>query len=359
MGETDIMNKGFLTKGRPQRKTSSQPANNSKAESVRSRRNNENQKKSANKVLRTQTMTATVPPVMVRGGAYGIPLVHRAPTHPRRKFSIALNKLGAEILVPALPDIKPGWRILSSFLVMLFGTMIIIAFVTPEFGIDQVEVNGLQRLNVGDLESALQFTNLRVFTAAPDKITTAVEDTFPELKEVTVKIALPNKLIIHATERQPIVAWKFNDMMVWIDNEGVIFPARGEASSLLNIQAEETPPLLALEPPKPVAGVGEDPDELAMQVPQPTRMLVDPILLDTALTLSQQVPPDTILVYNNRNGLGWKDSEGWDVFVGRTLSNLDQKLIVYQGIKGYLANQGIRPKIISVEHIHAPFFRVE
>jgi hypothetical protein len=85
MGETDIMNKGFLTKGRPQRKTSSQPANNSKAESVRSRRNNENQKKSANKVLRTQTMTATVPPVMVRGGAYGIPLVHRAPTHPRRQ----------------------------------------------------------------------------------------------------------------------------------------------------------------------------------------------------------------------------------------------------------------------------------
>jgi cell division protein FtsQ len=296
---------------------------------------------------------------MVRGGAYGIPLVRRAPTRPRRKLAIALNKLGAELLFPAIPDIKPGWRILSGFFVMLFGMGIIISFSTPEFGINQVEVYGLQRLSVADLESTFRFRDLRVFSAAPEKITSDVEDAFPELKEVRVKVTLPDKLVINVVERQPIVAWKYTDMLIWIDSEGVLFPARGEAGSLLNIQAEEAPPLLSLEPPSQIVSVEEAPINLGEQIAQPSQRLVDPVLLNTALTLSQQIPADTTLVFNDRNGMGWKDPSGWDVFVGRNLTNLDQKLIVYQGVKEYLGKQGIRPKLISVEHIHAPYYRVE
>jgi len=53
------------------------------------------------------------------------------------------------------------------------------------------------------------------------------------------------------------------------------------------------------------------------------------------------------------------DPGGWKVYVGLDLSDLGTKIAEYQAIIKKLDLQGIRPVMVSVEHIDAPFFRTQ
>lgn len=312
------------------------------------------------KQLKPQYAQATIPPVLIRSASYGTPLIHRTQSRHRRKFALSLNNLGAEVLFPAVPVIKPGWRLLSGFLTAALAALILMATVTAEFNVNQMEVKGLQRLTASDLEAALNLTNLKIFVVDPKRMKSDLEDAFPELANVSVKVAMPSKILISVMERQPVLEWRYDDLTVWIDNDGVIFPPRGEASGLLTIYSDSAPPLLFNAPPPPVEEFKRSQLKETSQVEEAkSKKLVDPLLVKTALTLRRQMPSDTPLAYHQHSGLGWSDPQGWNVFIGSDLNNLDQKMVVYQGIAKHLSSQGIHPRMISVEHVHAPFYRLE
>ena len=75
--------------------------------------------------------------------------------------------------------------------------------------------------------------------------------------------------------------------------------------------------------------------------------------------LKAQMPENSNLVYGTLNGLGWNDSRGWKVFFGVNLDDMQEKLIMYQAIVDQLTQKEIKPSVISVENIHAPFYRLE
>jgi len=47
------------------------------------------------------------------------------------------------------------------------------------------------------------------------------------------------------------------------------------------------------------------------------------------------------------------------VYFGRDINNIDIKLAEYQTIIGVLESQNITPTLISLEFLHAPFYRLE
>jgi hypothetical protein len=57
--------------------------------------------------------------------------------------------------------------------------------------------------------------------------------------------------------------------------------------------------------------------------------------------------------------MGWSDPQGWQVFFGSSTADMDSKLVTYRGIVDYLNQKHIKPKLISVEFAHAPFYRME
>jgi hypothetical protein len=58
--------------------------------------------------------------------------------------------------------------------------------------------------------------------------------------------------------------------------------------------------------------------------------------------------------------LGWYDEKrNCDVYFGMDVSNIDEKLAVYKAIRNQLKEDGVSPVIINVEHIHAPYYRLE
>ena len=68
---------------------------------------------------------------------------------------------------------------------------------------------------------------------------------------------------------------------------------------------------------------------------------------------------EAALVYDPQHGLGWKDSHGWDVFFGVKGDDIPSKIVVYKAIAKQLQADGTTPVLINVEHIHAPYYRLE
>jgi cell division protein FtsQ len=77
------------------------------------------------------------------------------------------------------------------------------------------------------------------------------------------------------------------------------------------------------------------------------------------MTISPRVPEGSTLVYDPRYGLGWADPRGWQAYFGHTDGDVNAKVQVYQSMVDYLIEQGITPRLISVEYPDAPFYRIE
>ena len=307
---------------------------------------------------------ATAPTILVGRSGFGTPVVRRAQTPVRRTMSIPLGTPNAELVVPGLPAINPGWRLLSGFLVMLFGAMIVLSTTMPQLQISTPVVNGVQRIPTADIAAVINMQGTPIYMFDPELAKNQLLHAFPDLKSVEVEIDLPAAIIINAEERQPIAIWKeAEDDINWIDDEGVVFQGRGLVEGLLTIQSDTIP---WANQPGEIPGVTKDPAEETKPVDPIDALRVPPIpghiqkdVLEAAIRLKDMLPANTNLAYNSQNGLGWTAPEGWNVYVGASLTNLDEKLAIYQRIMEQVQQQGLQPSMINVEYPHAPFYRME
>ena len=112
-----------------------------------------------------------------------------------------------------------------------------------------------------------------------------------------------------------------------------------DATVLEELSEEVTP--IAIETPAP--------GELAKQM--------DPTVMAAILKLSTMMPEGTVLAYSDLDGLGWVDAKGWAVYIGLSMSHIDQQMMVYKAVVDELSKNGITPSMVSVEHVNAPFYR--
>lgn len=134
---------------------------------------------------------------------------------------------------------------------------------------------------------------------------------------------------------------------MWVDAQGMSFPVRGEGDAASLVVVEASGP-----PPAPASDVS--PEASAWAKPF---MSVD--LVSAVLLVHGFAPQGVTLIYDLEHGLGWEDPQGWQVYFGPDGSDMGQRLQVYQAIVSELTAQQITPALISVEHLHAPFYRME
>ncbi|MCE1251993.1 MAG: FtsQ-type POTRA domain-containing protein [Anaerolineae bacterium] len=335
----------------------------SRADAVRTRRGSLTTERTEKKIQQVKQSSASVPVVTMRSSVMGTPVIQRTSSRPKLKLSLPLNSRGGvEMRLPAIPVLRPSWRILSGVLVIILTAVIIYLSTADEFLIKSPQIKGLNRLNAADLEAAMLLDGTRIFMVDPVEVKSLLASSFPELKDISVDVSLPAKVSVTVKERQPVITWKYQDVAMWIDNEGVVFPARGEAETLLNITSDAAPPMIETDV-KPVLldpkkSDSEQTEQKAVETPVKS-LSVDRRVLNMAINLSKHVPANTTLVYNTTSGLGWLDANGWNVYIGFDLDQLDQKMLVYQKIVDTLNQQGLHPKVISVEYVNAPYYRLE
>jgi cell division protein FtsQ len=338
-------------------------------EEVRKRRTQQSQQRISTVSNRVVTPVRNVRPVTMRGTQFGTPIHRQTGTRARRQFYIAMDQAGAELRLPAIPLVNPGWRILSFILVILSLVGIFSLWNSSFFQVQSVEIKGLQRLSAEEIGAVLNLENLSIVEVDANKARQAVIAQFPDLENVRLSVNLPNVVTVSATERQPVMAIQKGDSVLWADAQGIVFPARGDAGPLLTIQTNDDIPLVPVQTDAakahtdqviPETGKSNVLDLLEGKTARPQGLQkMDPMILTAAQGLLQKLPAGTQLVYSVQNGMGWTDQNGCQVYIGADLSDFEVKLALYQDIASYLANQGAQPVVISVEYPNAPFYRLE
>ena len=327
----------------------------SRAEEVRQRRTQRAKSGSKGgsnnrKPRKQKSAQAKQPPVVMRGDWMGINLGAKARTRPvKRRYDVALSTPGAEIRLPAIPVISVGWRWLSGLLTFVLGFGIYSLWTSPTFQVRAVEVEGIRRLAAADINAVAAVSDQPVFVVDPAEIKEDLELAFPELSSVTVEVGIPASIKVKVVERQPVLSWQEGDESVWVDSYGIAFPQRGEGGPAVKVVADSAPPA-------PPSGVEEDLETTQAQLSQ---RFIPSQLVSAILAMSTQAPEDTPLLYTAEHGLGWKDKSGWSVYFGTNVDDIEMKLQMYEAILRRMKKESIHPELISVEYLHAPYYRLE
>ena len=287
-----------------------------------------------------------VVPVLMRGATYTMPqLVRGKPTvKARRQFTFALDIPGAELRLPALPQIRVGMRLVSGALTVLLATLLYFLWTMPNFHVSQADVVGLQRLTSRDVNTVLNLGDVPIFTLDTKTIEKNLRGAFPEFSSVKVDVGFPNSLSVQVNERIPILKWKQGNRTILIDANGYAFPERGlqEQGPSLTVEAISAPPSQIV-------------DQVTPGLAQAQFLPVE--MVSGILSLGALVPTNTPVVYDAENGgLGWKDSRGWSVYFGDA-SDIDLKMNLYKAIIAKLKREDVKPVLISVcEMVFPPLF---
>lgn len=311
-----------------------------------------------------KTGDSGMPPVMARASTVSRSAYFPKPQRKvKRRFDFSVNTQGVEMRLPALPHVGLGWRA-ASFALAVFLVFAIYQFFTlPMFQVQNAEINGLQRITSQQVFEALEVVNTPVFLLDSQEISQTLLDEFREFSQAQVAITLPNSMVITVTERTPVLIWQTPSGSNLVDNEGMPFPLRENTvvTGLPTVEAEDleyvsSAPQISEETLTILEQMlGQIPPELKV-VSGPQR-LISPEMAAAVLQLAKAAPEGAILIYSKDHGLGWKDRRGWPVYFGRP-QDIEMKYQVYQYLWERLKGEENRPSLISVEYIHAPYYRL-
>ena len=291
-----------------------------------------------------------------------VPVTRRtpSPTTPvinrqRNKVNVPLKTKGAELQLPAFPQIKLGWRLISGAIFVLSLAVVITFTGLNVFSVNAITLEGAERLSPEIVMTQIGVSGMSIVKVDPKQIEATVKEIFPSVKTVKVSAGLPASLTIKVTERQPLVLWEQAGNAYWIDEEGVMFFARGEAEVALRVAATGDPPAAMAEMPETAEELADaDVTEITSGPSRTT-----PEFIQALFALQAYLPEGSTLQYDPGFGLGWQDPRGWLVYFGSDISNIDLKLVEYETIIAELQAENLTPALISLEFLYAPYYRLE
>ena len=261
-----------------------------------------------------------------------------------RRFNIALGLPEFHLSKPkfAMPRFRANLRFASILISVLLGAVIYLAFTLPYFFIPSATVLGNNHISAEEINSILGVTGQNIFTIKSDELQTRLRQNYPELLSAEVKVYLPNHVYVTISERVPVIIWQRGEGYTWIDEAGVAFRPRGLQAGLV--------PVIAVDDPIPGIVASGD-----LFTPPP---YMQEELVDAILALSPLLPAGTSMTFDSVQGLGWKDSRGWQVYFGTSVQDMPLKARVYQSLVDSLMARNIYPAYINVMYPEAPYYRM-
>lgn len=285
----------------------------------------------------------------------------------RRPVYIPTDTPGKELRLPSVPRLQVGTRVISGILTFILLIAVVVMLRNDSFKVNPngITIRGNFRVGSDEISTRLSSFGTRIIEVKPEIIEQTILRDFPDIKEVQVGVSLPANLNVRVTERIPAIVWYVEATegqeasQIWIDDEGYSFEVRGAASLPIEVHANIAPPApfapVELEKPENEEDQDEDKEEVIFAGRDPN---VDPRIVKAIHALSEIKPQGTILRYDAKRGLGWVDpTYGWMVYFGRNAEHLDVKMAQYKKIADLLLERNLQPSLISLEYLHAPYYR--
>ena len=310
-----------------------------------------------------------LPPVMARSAVASPTTPVRRRSKPRRRFAVALPMPGAELQLPAIPQVRLSWRMVSLLLTILLGAALYLYWNTPLYTVAGAEITGLKRITPLEVNTVLGIAGQPIFMVNADAIRQTLETEFPEFSAIEIAVSLPAAVTIEVTERAPVAIWRQDGRSLYIAADGIAFPARSQEvdPTLPVIEASANPPAPAVIPTvdeilDELSGASE---ETALTLSSSNgadeplnRNFMKPEMVANLLAIAEHAPPGAPIGYDANHGLTWTDPGGWQVYFG-ALEDTDMKIRVYEALLAHLDAEDTLPKLISVEYVHAPYYQLE
>jgi len=252
---------------------------------------------------------------------------------PRRRVDVAIPS-GAEIRLPAVPAVHNKWRVLSGVIAISLLMALILFTQAGLFTVTDIDIQGLERFTEGEIAQAINITGSSIFFINPDRVKRDLQVTYPALSDIEIRVSWPAFVSISLVERFPVLAWNWDGHVRWVDMNGVAFEPLDEGLDVVQVNSAMLPPTIK-------------------------DRFVDPRLVDSVAALAGFIPENVDLIYDPDHGLGWEDARGWIVYFGFNDDDVEKKMNVYQSLVEYLEGKRITPRMINVEYIDSPYFRME
>ena len=215
-----------------------------------------------------------------------------------------------------LARVVARWRFSHYFallLAVLAGVAFFLLLSDARFSIAQAQVTGNHYLPSDEILRRAGVTHANIFTLDAEEAAARVS-LIPQVKEAHVRLGLPNRAVIVVIERTPVLNYVREGQMLWVDEEGHVFPAGDFRTDL--------PVLL-------------DDDGSASEGGQH----MNPALLRAMTWLSTVMPNLTEFNYRREYGLYFVSPEGWKVLLGDA-EHMDEKLRRWETVHQQLLQQG-------------------
>ena len=332
--------------------------NLSRADQIRARRKIEPVRKNpvSNQATREARNAQNSSRVISRRSVY-MPVhdQHSSRQQARKRVYMATGPEGTEVRLPALPNVNIGWRLISALIAFVAAGALFFTAMSNDLQISNVNLSGAQRVSADEIIRSLNVGGLPIVEVVPAQVEKSILSTFSEIATANVTVELPNIINVAVIERQLLLAWLNDDQVtLWIDKEGYGFSPRGDSTGLVAVHSTGEPPHpLGWVDPKSVTYV--NPEEADNSV----KPSVDPAFVHAVEMLSTILPSGTNLLHDPGTGLGWNDPNGWQVYFGSDSEKIDKKLAEYETIVDSILAQNLHPVMISMEFLHAPYYRLE
>ena len=335
------------------------PNNLSRADQVRARRRIEPVQRKPIPRLKERTSREAISAsrVISRHGSYRSSSSYTTGSRYRKPVYLSTGTPGSEVRLPALPKLTLSWRLLSGLLAIAAAVMLFMMRSGDIFRVNAVNLSGGVRVPADEIKASLNVTGDSIILVQPREVEAQILEKFPDIKRAHVSVAMPASLNIAIEERIPAILWYQNDQeLFWIDQDGFTFTVRGEANLPIRVYSDTIPPhALGYVDPKALFS----PEEMKDLEFDPSIPPVDPEFVLAIQKLNTIKPADTPMLFTQENGIGWADPNGWQVFFGDNTEDIDMKLIEYNHIVKAILDKNLQPVLISMEFLHAPFYRLE
>jgi hypothetical protein len=239
---------------------------------------------------------------------------------------------------PAVEHSEPrstavNWRLLSGAIVVCLSVILVMFFTADAFYVRSVAVGGLKYLTKEEVFALTNIANVHIFWINPGDVREKLMES-PSIADARVTLGWPPNMVnIVVEEREPVLVWEQGDTAIWVDLQGRIMVQREDRPELIRIATQG-----AVDQGKDTGHVDEE-------------------IVFGALQLQELMPDTPLLLYDANKGLGFRNTYGWDVWMG-VGTGMPEKYQIYQTLAAGLVARGIQAGEVNITNPDAPYYNV-